>query len=70
MSEYASDDGKVANLEVQCTFRTNLPEQYKVAEDLEIQMQTSSGPNELSQILKQMMEDDGCDLPEMKTRKL
>lgn len=74
MSGYASDDARVMNPEVQCTFRTNLPEAYKVQEDLQIQLQTVSTPAELSQILKQMMEDDGQledkDLEELKTRKL
>jgi hypothetical protein len=74
MSGYASDDAKVTNPEVQCTFRTNLPENYKVQEDLQIQLGTTSSPAELSQIVKQMMEDDGQleekDLAELKTRKL
>ena len=60
--------------EVQCTFRTSLPEQYKVPEEVEIQLQTTSGNKELSSIVKQMIEDDGLldekDAEEMKTRKL
>ena len=74
MSDYASDNEKVTNPEVQCTFRTNLPEQYKVQEDLQIQLGTVSSPAELSQIIKQMIEEDGQlegnDLAELKTRKL
>ena len=45
--------------EVQCTFRTSLPEQFQLAEELEIQLQTTSGVKELSTIIKQMIEDEG-----------
>ena len=60
--------------EVQCTFRTSLPEKYQVPEEVDIQLQTSSTSKELSTIVKQMIEENGElddeDLKEMKTRKL
>ena len=60
--------------EVQCTFRTSLPEKYQVPEEVEIQLQTSSSSKELSTIVKQMIEDEGAldeeELKEIKTRKL
>lgn len=60
--------------EVQCTFRTSLPERYQVPEEVEIQLQTSSTSKELSAIVKQMIEDDGlldeAESKEIKTRKL
>jgi len=60
--------------EVQCTFRTQLPEKYQVDEALEIQLNTTSTNADLNQVVKQIMEDEarleGADLKEVKTRKL
>ena len=67
-------DADMAAAEVQCTFRTTLPDQYHVDEALEIQLATASTAKELSEVVKQIMEDgDSMDealLKEVKTRKL
>lgn len=60
--------------EVTCTFRTTLPDQYKVQEEFEIQLSTSSVNKDLSEIVKQMIIEEGqLDEAEeklLKTRKL
>jgi len=44
--------------EVQCTFRTALPELYQV-EESEIQLPTQSSNKDLSEVVKQLLEDEG-----------
>ena len=44
--------------EVQVVFKTNLPEEYQVL-DVTININTSAGNKELTQIVKQLMNDEG-----------
>jgi len=63
-----------ATAEVQCTFRTSLPSQFAVPEDIQIQMSTGSVAKNLSDVLKQMISEEGTleenEEAELKTRKL
>jgi hypothetical protein len=62
------------NSEVQCTFHTSLPDQFKVPEEVEIQLSSSSVAKDLSNIVKQIIEDEGAldedQADQFKTRKL
>ena len=60
--------------EVQCIFKTLLPEKYQVPEGVEISLQTSSVNKDLSQIVKEMIAEEGSldenEQKEWKSRKL
>lgn len=60
--------------EVQCVFRTALPDHFKVDKALEIQLGSNSTNKDLNEVVKQMMEDDGTmdehHLKEVRQRKL
>jgi len=42
--------------EVQCTFRTALPDEFKVEESLEIQLDTNSTNKDLTTVLREIIE--------------
>ena len=52
-----NSDSDQAAKEVQCTFRTMLPEEYKVEESIEIQLETNSTNKDLTEVVRQMMEE-------------
>jgi hypothetical protein len=55
--------------EVQVIFKTTLPEEYQVP-DVTININTGAGNKELTQIVKQLMADDGrVSADELKSRK-
>lgn len=51
-------DDKVTS-EATCTFRSGLPEQYRVSEELQIQLETDSQTKDITQIVKQMIIEEG-----------
>lgn len=56
--------------EVACVFRTNLPEIFQVP-DVTINLSTSSTTKDLTQIVKQLIEEEGrADLNDIKGKKL
>lgn len=70
----ASDDEKVTR-EVQCTFKTRLPESYQVDESVEIQLSTGSTNKDLTQVVKEMIleeqgDDDTDAMKQVKNKKL
>lgn len=60
--------------EAQCSFLSSLPDQFRVAEDLQVQLSTGSTAKDLSEVVKTMIEEEGELSPEdealLKTRKL
>jgi len=57
--------------EVQCTFHTSLPKDFKVPDDAQINLATSSTAEELSQIVRQMLSESASAAAkkDLKTRK-
>ena len=60
-------------MEVQCRFKTTLPEKYKVPEEAVISISTSSTTKELTQIVKQLLIEENDDekfVKELEAKKL
>ena len=60
-------------MEVQCCFKTTLPDRFKVPDDTEISLSTSSTTKELTQIVKQLLLEDNEDqamVKELASKKL
>ena len=55
--------------EVQCTFHTTLPAEYRVPTDAQINLSTSATADELSQIIRQMLVESGVAKKELKGKK-
>lgn len=56
------------------TFRTSLPPQYAISEEIQIQLSATSVARDISDVLKQMITEEGAlseaEEAELKTRKL
>ena len=67
-----SDEPEVR--EVQCTFRTTLPDDFKVDESIEIQLNTNSTNKDLTQIIKEIIQEEldetSDSMKHLQTRKL
>ena len=51
----------MADNEVSVTFRSTLPEQFQVPEEVQVQVSTSSVALELGQIVKQLLAENDMD---------
>ena len=65
-----NDQMEETNREVQCTFHTNLPDDFQVDNSLEIQLNTSSTNKDLTQVLRGLVDELQDDLTEQATKDL
>ena len=52
MDSLEDNKGEEATTEVQVTFRTSLPPQYAISEEIQIQMSSNSVARDISDVLK------------------
>ena len=57
----SKDQNEGMIMEVQCRFKTTLPEKYQVHDDAVISVSTNSSTKELTQIVKQLLTEDNDD---------
>jgi len=68
--EVAKTEDNMMTMEVQCTFKTSLPDKYQLPENTQISLSAGSSNKDLTGILKQLLGEEDSDLEsELKDKK-